>query len=149
LAIFNTTRTIDLKVEDIDCAIRHGLGGWEKLTATLLFHETLLPIAHPEVAALSDASTIIRARSRFRDWDRWWRASGKFGDPPGRSVIVETRAQAMEAALAGVGIAVTDEAYAAPHLATGYLRAFDVAVPLPEGYYFVARDTQNPRTKAI
>lgn len=149
LAISTTTRTVDLAAEDLDCAIRHGLAGWEGLTATLLFRETLLPVAHPEVGELSNSSTVIRARSRFRDWNRWWRASGKMGDPPDRSMVVETRAQAMDAALAGAGIAMMDAAYAAPHIASGRLRALDATVHLPEGYHLVTKDARMPRSEMI
>jgi len=149
LAISTTTRTIDLTNEDFDCAIRHGLGDWKGLTATRLFNETLLPVAHPHIAELSSNSTVIRARSRFRDWNRWWRLSGKIGDPPDRSVVVETRAQAMDAALAGAGIAAMDLAYAAPHLASGRLRALDTTVPLPEGYYLVKKGGQKSRAETI
>ncbi len=149
LAISTTTRTVDLASEDFDCAIRHGLGGWDGLTATLLFHETLLPVVHPRIGDWTHSSTIIQARSRFRDWTRWWRAMGKDGDPPGRSVVVETRAQAMDAALAGAGIAMMDRAYAAPHLASGHLRALDGLVHLPEGYYLVAMDAAKPRSHMV
>src|SRR5580698_3344233 len=50
VAIFTTTRAIDLQQEDMDCAIRHGRGGWKGLSSTLLFKETLMPVAAPEVA---------------------------------------------------------------------------------------------------
>lgn len=149
LAISTTTRTVDLEVEDLDCAIRHGLAGWEGLNATLLFRETLLPIAHPDLCELSATSTVIRARSRFRDWNRWWRALGKPGNPPDRSMVVETRAQAMDAALAGAGIAMMDAAYAAPHIASGRLRALDETIHLPEGYYLVTKNVPMPRAEMI
>lgn len=149
LAISTTTRTVDLEAEDFDCAIRHGLGGWGGLIATRLFHETLHPVAHPDIAELCDASTVIRARSRFRDWNRWWRALGKVGDPPDRSMVVETRAQAMEAALAGAGVAMMDHAYTAPYLATGHLYALGPTLSLGEGYYFVRPRAGKPRLNAI
>lgn len=143
LAISTTTRAIDLENEDFDCAIRHGLGEWEGVTAVLLFNETLLPVAHPDVMELSGTSTIIRARSRFRDWNSWWHLTGQIGKPPVRSLVVETRAQAMDAALAGAGIVVTDHAYAAPHLASGRLCALNAIVPLREAYYLVTKDGQQ------
>lgn len=149
LAISTTTRTVDLATEDVDCAIRHGLGSWEGLAATLLFHETLVPVACPDLADLCTASTFIHARSRFHDWKRWWRHSGAVGEPSGRRVIVETRAQAMDAALAGAGVAMMDEAYAKPHIAAGRLRTLGPTVPLGEAYYLVAADTQSPRSRAV
>lgn len=149
LSISTTTRVVDLTVEDIDCAIRYGRGEWKGLAATLLFRETLLPVARPDIDRLSAESTIIRARSRFRDWNRWWQASGTPGDPPNGSMIVETRAQAMDAVLAGAGVVVMDEAYVGPHIAAGRLHALGVTVSLPEGYYLVANETREPRSEAV
>jgi len=47
VAILTTTRAVDLAEEEVDCAIRHGRGGWKGVAATLLFRETLMPIASP------------------------------------------------------------------------------------------------------
>jgi len=149
LSISTTTRVVDLTAEDIDCAIRYGQGEWKGLKATLLFRETLLPVARPDIGSLSAGSTIIRARSRFRDWNRWWLASSTSDDPPNGSMIVETRAQAIDAVLAGAGIAVMDEAYVEPHIAAGRLHALGVTVSLPEGYYLVANETRQPRSEAV
>jgi DNA-binding transcriptional LysR family regulator len=83
VAIFTTTRAVDLKKEDMDCAIRHGRGTWKGLSSTLLFRETLMPVARPDVVARVAVSArpansakansakiwhgapLIRARSRF------------------------------------------------------------------------------------
>src|ERR1700733_8337479 len=79
VAILTTTRAVDLAEEEVDCAIRHGRGGWKGVDATLLFRETLMPIAAPAVAARFKTGTkpgwqgapLIRARSRFMDWANW------------------------------------------------------------------------------
>lgn len=137
LAVSTTTRMIDFKSEDFDCAIRHGLGKWKGLKSVLIVQETLAPIARPDIGPLSATSKLIRARSRFRDWNRWWRACERPGHPSAEGMVFETRAQAMDAALAGAGIAMMDEAYAMPHLVTGRLRKLGTTVTLQEGYYLV------------
>jgi DNA-binding transcriptional LysR family regulator len=149
VAISTTVRAVDLATEDFDCAIRHGLGVWDGLTATLLFHETLMPVAAPAIAdGVTDAlgrvhfetAPLIQARSRFLDWPVWWRFSGRAGSAPSGAVEVETRAQAMEAALAGAGIAMMDMAYLDRAVADGRLRQLAARpVRLSEGYYFVHR----------
>src|ERR1700748_590662 len=67
VAILTTTRAVDLAGEEVDCAIRHGRGGWKGVAATLLFRETLMPIASPAVAERFKAgwhgAPLIRARS--------------------------------------------------------------------------------------
>jgi len=118
LAISTSTRTVDFLAKDYDCATRHGVGGWEGVSETLLFRETLIPVARADHLDLATDSTIIRARSRFRDWQRWWQGIGMAAKPPERSVVVETRAQAMDAA------------YASPHLAEGRLRALGSTLQL-------------------
>jgi DNA-binding transcriptional LysR family regulator len=150
IAISTTRRPVDLGVENFDCAIRHGLGRWEGLSSTLLFHETLMPVAAPVVAdrlansggsqASFGSATLIRARSRYMDWSVWWRYAGRPGTPPEGGTVVETRANALEAALAGVGIAMIDMAYVERPVAEGRLRLLSAApVQLSEGYYFVHR----------
>ena len=62
VTISTTTRAVDLGREDVDAAIRHGRGTWKGLTSTLLFKETLMPIAAPSVAARLRPST-----GRFAD----------------------------------------------------------------------------------
>ncbi|WP_063778852.1 LysR substrate-binding domain-containing protein [Bradyrhizobium sp. LTSP857] len=139
VALTTTRRVIDLEAEDIDCAIRYGLGRWSGLTAALLFRETLAPVAAPIADQNLDGSSIIRARSRFRDWSLWWTASRRAGKPSDGGLVVESRAQALEAALAGGGIAMIDMAYLEAHLSSGRLRLLAPPVTLDEGYYLVRR----------
>lgn len=147
IAISTTRRPVDFGVENVDCAIRHGLGKWDGLHATLLFQETLVPVAIPDVADRLDhrgieasfgSVALIRARSRYLDWSVWWRSVGRSGTPPESGIVVETRANALEAALAGVGVAMIDMAYVGQSVADGRLRLLSARpVQLSEGYYFV------------
>jgi DNA-binding transcriptional LysR family regulator len=146
VAIFTTTRPVDFGSEDIDCAIRHGRGVWKGLVSTLLFRETLMPIAAVSVAERVRANPrsgwqgipLIRARSRFMDWSRWQKADRSFPKRPAKWLTVETRAQALDAALAGAGIALTDMAYIAPHVGAGRVQTLaERPLQLQTGYYFV------------
>jgi DNA-binding transcriptional LysR family regulator len=146
VAILTTTRTVDLAEEEVDCAIRHGRGGWKGVDATLLFRETLMPIASPAVAARCKAgetpgwqgAPLIRARSRFMDWANWQKQDRA---PAGRRLkwlTVETRAQALDAAIAGAGVALMDMAYIGTAVAEGRLQTLtERPLQLPTGYYFV------------
>ncbi|MFG1377652.1 LysR substrate-binding domain-containing protein [Xanthobacter autotrophicus] len=153
IAVLTTQRVVDLDAEDVDCAIRNGSGDWPGVEATLLFRETLVPAAAPGLVpdlapdlAPSSAWPLIRARARFRDWPRWWQASGQKGAAPEGGIVVENRAQALEAALAGVGIVLTDARYLDAHLASGRLRVLGPAIELDTGFYLVRnKATRNPR----
>jgi DNA-binding transcriptional LysR family regulator len=146
VAIFTTTRAVDLKQEDMDCAIRHGRGGWRGLSSTLLFKETLVPVAAPEIAdrfshrANPDwrRAPLIRARSRFMDWSIWQKHDRALAKGRPKWLTVETRAQALDAAISAAGVALIDMAYIATPVAEGRLRKLaEHPLPLPTGYYFV------------
>ena len=143
VALTTTRRVIAFSAEDFDCAIRHGLGHWPGLSATLLFRETLAPVAAPGVEQNLEGSSIIRARSRYRDWSLWWTASGRTGKPSEAGLVVESRAQALEAALAGCGIAMMDMAYLDAHLSSGRLELLAPPITLDEGYYLVCRPVRR------
>ncbi|MFO1104752.1 MAG: DUF3008 family protein [Amaricoccus sp.] len=138
LVVTTTQRVVDLEREEVDCAIRHGLGQWDGVRAELLFRETLVPVARPGFWGARAADwPVIRARSRFQDWTRWWRLTGQRGAPRQDGLVVETRAQALEAALAGAGVVLTDRRYLDGPLAEARLAVLGPAVALPEGSYFV------------
>jgi DNA-binding transcriptional LysR family regulator len=156
IAVSTTTRTVDFASEDFDCAIRQGLGAWRGLRSTLLFHESLAPVAAPALAdrlgaggVRSKAAVLIHARSRVLDWPVWWRHAGQPGAPPEGGIIVDTRGQALDAALAGVGVAVTDLVYIERRLREGALRLVsDRSVQLSEGSYLV-HDERAGRGRAV
>jgi DNA-binding transcriptional LysR family regulator len=146
VAISTTTRPVDLGAEDMDCAIRHGYGAWKGLAAALLFQETLIPVAAPDLAARLTANAgkgwhgapLIRARSRFADWSSWQRYDPALAGRRLKWLTVETRAQALDAALAGAGVALTDMAYLSASVSEGRLKPLaDRPLQLSSGYYFV------------
>ncbi len=154
VAISTTTRTVDLGREDVDCAIRHGRGNWKGLAATLLFEETLMPVAAPplktrSVAKSGPAIVLIRARSRYMDWSRWQKTERAF-PKAAKWLTVETRAQALDAAIAGAGIALMDMAYLDPHLREGRIALLaERPLKLSTGYYLVhAPRGRNPHLLA-
>ena len=157
VAIFTTTRAVDLKKEEMDCAIRHGRGAWKGLSSTLLFRETLMPVARPDVVARAAVNArqanrqdwhgapLIRARSRFMDWSNWQQHDRALAKRRIKWLTVETRAQALDAAMAGAGVALMDMAYIATPVAEGRLvKLAECPLQLPTGYYFV--HAPNART---
>ena len=146
VAISTTTRPVDLRQEEMDCAIRHGCGTWKGLSATLLFQETLIPVATSDVAkhfatggkGNRHQAPLIRARSRFMDWSNWQKQDGALAKRRIKWLTVENRAQALDAANSGAGVALMDMAYIAASVAEGRLTMLAATpLPLPTGYYFV------------
>lgn len=152
VAISTTTRAVDLRKEDMDCAIRHGRGTWKGLSSTLLFRETLMPVARPDVVARAKparfakanfskiwhGAPLIRARSRFADWSNWQQHDRTLAQRRIKWLTVETRAQALDAAMAGAGVALMDMAYIATAVDEGRLETLaERPLQLQTGYYFV------------
>ena len=148
------TRPVDLATEPFDCAIRWGAGpSWPGLAATRLLPERLAAVGGPALlrgrAPLTDATALlalprIAARSRPEDWPMLAAAlpggaAAEAAAPP-PALVFETRALAVRAAVAGLGVAVVDAALVADALADGHLgRAAAAEVPRREAHFFVAR----------
>jgi DNA-binding transcriptional LysR family regulator len=145
VAILTTTRPVDLRKEEVDCAIRHGRGGWKGVASSLLFRETLMPIASPGIVqGFAESRTgwhgapLIRARSRFMDWEIWQKQDPALAKRRIKWLTVETRAQAFDAAIAGAGVALMDMAYVGTAVSEGRLQLLaERPMQLPTGYYFV------------
>jgi LysR family glycine cleavage system transcriptional activator len=132
-------RPVDLGTEPYECALRWGAGGWPGLEATLLFRDRPVVVTNPRLLR-DDPARLPRlaARTRPDDWPAvaatlGWRAA----DPV---LTFETRALAVQAAIAGMGAAVVDRNLVAAMLGDGLLAeiAPDPPVPVREGHWFVA-----------
>ena len=137
--LFSTTmRPVDLQAEPFECAIRWGTGDWSGLEQTLLFRDRPVLVANKRL--LGDASALPRlaARTRPNDWPMVAAALGLPDAPP--VLTFETRAQAVQAAVAGMGAAVVDRNLVAGLLDDGLLaeRAPEPPVLAPQGHWFVA-----------
>jgi LysR family glycine cleavage system transcriptional activator len=130
-------RPVDLAAEPFECAIRWGRGDWANLEATLLFKDQPVVVTNPR---LPRAATLPRlaARTRPDDWPLVATALGWPDTPP--ILSFETRALAVQAAVAGMGAAVVDRNLVAAMLSDGMLMetAPDPPVLTQEGHWFVA-----------
>jgi LysR family glycine cleavage system transcriptional activator len=152
------TRPVDLAAEPFDCAIRWGTGPWPGLEATPLLRERLVAVAGPALPGVpvAEAAALLRlpriaARSRPEDWPLLLAAlPGGGGAAPEPALVFQTRALAVRAAIAGLGVAVVDEALVGDMLRDGHLaRAAPVVVPRPESHVFVARPQALRRRPAL
>jgi len=141
LLLATGTRPVDLAAEPFECAIRWGRGTWPGLAATLLFRERPVVVANPRLLAEHGSVAALprlAARSREQDWPL---ATAWLGLKDTAPVLTfETRALAVQAAIAGIGATVVDRHLVADLLAAGMLAeiAPSPAVDRPEGHYFVA-----------
>jgi LysR family glycine cleavage system transcriptional activator len=139
LLLSTGTRPVDLSAEPYECAIRWGRGNWPGLEATLLFQDRPVVVINPRlVQTRPQALPRLAAGTRPDDWPLVAATLGWPDVPP--ILTFETRALAVQAAIAGMGAAVVDRNLVADILASGLLTEIvpDPPVWAKEAHWFVA-----------
>jgi LysR family glycine cleavage system transcriptional activator len=148
--LLTTSRPAELQRGDVDLAILSGHGRWPGYRSHFLMANRIVLVASPALLARmpirrpSDlaAQVLIRIDTppRDRDWPRWLAAAGVQGLAPRRWLTFSTSTQALEAAVAGLGVAVSHTPFVEDAIASGHLvRPLQLAVPDADGdYYLVA-----------
>ncbi|MEM6940281.1 MAG: transcriptional regulator GcvA [Pseudomonadota bacterium] len=126
-------RRLDLTRDDVDVAIRFGYGPDPGLYSNPLAEEWVTPVMLPEMAArypsikdLAHAVLIIDESISFLDrpvgWEAWFQAMGKAAVMPHGPRFSQAD-HAIDAALAGIGVALGRRALVIKDLAEGRLVA--------------------------
>ena len=154
LRIAADDRLVDLAREGIDAAVRYGPGGYAGEVAERLTDEIVFPVCSPALAAgptplrhptdlagvtlLHD--TALHDHPARAGWRAWLRAAGAKGVDPEAGPRFSHLALALEAALAGQGVALARATLVGDALATGRLiKPFDLDVPSGLAYWLVTR----------
>jgi LysR family glycine cleavage system transcriptional activator len=134
----------DFQRDQVDCAVRFGIGNWPGVKADFLFREQLTPVCTPALAKqLKQPAdllglTLLHSKQRPDDWRVWLSAEGVSGGGTDSGLMFETRNFAIQAAESGLGVAVVDPALVEEALQSGRLvLPFKDVIPGPNGYYFV------------
>jgi DNA-binding transcriptional LysR family regulator len=154
LLLSTSTRLVDFSREAFDCAIRLGSGRWPDTMAEQLYREELVAACSPQWLAANrprspldlQGATLLHSKARRQDWARYFKAAGAPGagaadfTTPKRGPLFETRALAIQAAVARMGVAVIDPRFIEPELAAGQLvMPFALRVSLDNAYWLVWR----------
>lgn len=143
-----------------DVAIRHGLGAWDKLEAVRLLQPRLVPVGSPALLATGvpvhepvDCLRYPLLHDADRaDWTLWLRALGT-ARPGRRATVGPSFADShllIRAAIAGQGLALVRDTYAADEITAGRLAvALDVPFPVAFAYYVVTRPGSASRYPEI
>ena len=155
LLIHANLNLADLGRGEADCAVRFGPGGWPELQQEFLFGDARFPVCSPRYngGALpqrpEDLGQHALLRNPWMPWEPWFDAAGLSLSEPSRGPSFNDAAIMLDAAEAGVGIALTRRSLVEDALREGRLvRLFEPAVPDPHSYYFVWR-ADHPRLEAI
>jgi LysR family glycine cleavage system transcriptional activator len=147
----------NLHADGVDVALRIGMGHWPNLRSELLFEEYVFPVCSPDFLErqLNHPGTdqgIPSAPLILEDvnlWPSWFEAAGLKTPSPLRGPIYDDSALTVEAAAAGMGVALVRRLHAQEALETGRLvRISSVRIKDPYSCYLVWRD-DNPRIESI
>jgi len=150
-----TDRRVEFRRDGVDIAVRYGRGHYPTLHSDRLFEERVLPVCSPK---LRDGPsplhrpedlkhhTLLHCDWRVEQdaapsWGMWLRAAGIEGVPADRGPRFTMETLAVQAALAGHGVALAPHAIVADDLAGGRLiQPFDPALIQESqfSYYLVA-----------
>ena len=158
LRVNATVRHVDFAKEDVDLAVRHGIGNWPDLHVTPLCAEEIFPVCSPSLLSgahplreVSDLRhhTLLHDSTRA-DWPIWLDAAGLSDFVPAQSLAFDQTAVVIDAAVAGQGIALARSALAAADLLAGRLvRPFALSLPAPFAYYIVCPKPTATRAKIV
>ncbi|GHF17151.1 LysR family transcriptional regulator [Kordiimonas sediminis] len=148
-----TMSLTDFNVEDIDLAIRYGSGKYPGLEVIEILRETVFPVCSPELLESSKpikkpadlkAHTLIHDDSFSDDdsapnWSMWLRAAGVNIEEGLPALHFNTHSLAIEAAVAGRGVALARSAIAEEDLKAGRLvKLFDEVMPVGFAHHIVS-----------
>ena len=147
----------NLHTDGVDVALRVGFGRWAGLRAELLFEEHVFPVCSPEFLARHHAHActdecIGRGPLILEDvnlWPAWFEAAGLPAPMPLRGQVFDDSALCVEAAAAGLGIALVRRLHAQEALDSGRLvRMSNIKVKDPYSCYLVWRE-DSPRIESV
>ena len=145
-----TMQVTDFKAEDTDVAIRYGRGNYDGLRSEELLRETLFPVCAPGLFDGEAATpcavlkhTLIHDDSSIEDesapnWTMWLKAAGVTAPDGMPAIHFNNNALAIEAAVAGRGVALARSAIAEEDIKAGRLiKPFGEAVPVNFAHHIV------------
>lgn len=135
----------DFDREQIDIAVLFGEGKWSELDAHILHGEEMVPICSPQLVANLGCTPqpedlrnfpLLHIATRPRGWADWLAASGLSDIDGENGPKFEHFTMAMQAAVAGLGVALLPTFAITDELATGRIIApFGQPKPSPFHYY--------------
>ncbi|MGO2154852.1 MAG: LysR substrate-binding domain-containing protein [Serratia proteamaculans] len=149
---------VDLRSRQIDVALRYGAEPGAQLTPRLLYQDSFVLVASPQLTLKTPEdllqATLIHTDGRrvpqpAPDWYRWRREFGPATLQIDAGPRFTDEAHAIQAAIAGQGVAIVSQLMAQHALNTRLLVApFNMALPGAAHYFVSNPDGQHPQTVA-
>ena len=136
-----------LDTENVDLAIWYGSGRWPDVTAERLMTEQLVPVCSPNLLDKPNGlhnpedlrnTTLIHVLIRIGQWRNWLLAAGLDGIDPNSGPKFHNTPLALEAAAAGMGVAIANRAFVENYLKDQRLVIpFEVELASHSAYYLL------------
>lgn len=163
LRLLATRRLVDFAIEDVDVAVRFGAGPYPGLHAERLMPEAIVPVAAPKLAAaIREPADLARCTllhddahewdPSFPDWETWLAALGVHQPSPPKIRRFGDANLVIQAATAGLGVALAWHSLVADELRAGRLtRVLDRSLTTEHGYHLVmpANRLEIPKVAAF
>lgn len=129
LQLMASDEVVDLRSTAVDIAIRYGRGPYPGLLVEPLFADRFAPVAHPRLGVRTWADMArwplisfswLRPHPDNPTWERWFAEAG-VSSPGAGELRLSDEGHAIQAAVAGQGIALVSQALVAEELASGQL----------------------------
>jgi LysR family glycine cleavage system transcriptional activator len=148
---------VDLHTGAVDVAIRYGLGRYEGVVSTLLMHDRFAPVASPalHIRHVKDISSHRRIHFDWQQplpvdltWSAWFKKAGLKQTARKSDVRYSEESHAIQAAVAGQGVALLSLVLVQDELQLGVLET--LAGPTLDGLsYHLVRSAQRAHSDAV
>lgn len=160
IQLMTTSVPSDLERPDADISIRCGLGTWKGQTSEFLVGNQIFPIASPEYlqrtslvdpSDLSHATCIrVSASPRDADWNKWLEGVPLTDLSPKSWQTYSSSTHAIEAAMAGLGVAMAHSPFVEDSLASGRLmKPFSFECNDDDGDYYLVHRAHNSTSRPV
>lgn len=149
---------VEFSHENFDAGITHGGNDIPGITREKILTEQLIPVCSPKfLATVSPLETpgkitgrmLLHNTPALTEWAAWADQAGIKNMPLERGQIFEVDDAALQAATAGLGIALGDLFLIRDELETGRLVAPFGLTPIKTGNYYFSRPDFNKKTKNV
>src|SRR5262249_39109075 len=144
--LISTTRFANFTTDGVDCAVRFGHGTWPGLAAHRLMTLDYVPVCAPALVRRGRIKTpddlarhtLLHSEVTADAWRMWLLGAGATQvDPDSGQVLSDTTA-AIQAAIDGIGVAISDRKFIARELKERKLvTPFPIDMPSGGAFYFV------------
>ncbi|MDX1488119.1 MAG: transcriptional regulator GcvA [Acidiferrobacterales bacterium] len=155
----STAVLVDFPRSDVDLAIRHGDVDRPGLCTHRLIAEELVPVCSPALLQGQHALrqpddlrhfTLLHALPRWDQWQHWLETAGIKGVDARRGPKFHNTPLTIEAAVAAMGVALSDPRLVAEELQNGRLvMPFDIALPVDSAYYLIYPEERGDQPKLV